>query len=88
MARHQIESASGPGHQAVMHELMAQAQRADVLHSDRDTMRAWERFLAGESAVSVPSALIESWQRSLESGVSPSASLAPFAVHGDAVEAR
>nr|WP_158935005.1 sigma-54-dependent Fis family transcriptional regulator [Burkholderia sp. S171] len=70
-----------------MHGLMAQAQRADVLHSDRDTMRAWERFLAGESAVSVPSALIASWQRSLESGVSPSASLAPFAVHGDAIEA-
>jgi sigma-54 dependent transcriptional regulator, acetoin dehydrogenase operon transcriptional activator AcoR len=70
-----------------MHGLMAEAQRADVLHSDRDTMRAWERFLAGESAVSVPSALIASWQRSLESGVSPSASLAPFAVHGDAVEA-
>ena len=87
MARHQIESASGPGDQAVMHGLMAQAQRADVLHSDRDTMRAWERFLAGESAVSVPSALIASWQRSLESGVSPSASLAPFAVHGDAVDA-
>ena len=87
MARHQIESASGPGDQAVMHGLMAQAQRADVLHSDRDTMRAWERFLAGEPAVSVPSALIASWQRSLESGVSPSARLAPFAVHGDAVEA-
>jgi len=87
VARHQIESASGPGDQAVMHGLMAQAQRADVLHSDRDTMRAWERFLAGESAVSVPSALIASWQRSLESGVSPSASLAPFAVHGDAVDA-
>ncbi|WP_367889737.1 sigma-54-dependent Fis family transcriptional regulator [Burkholderia sp. S171] len=87
MARHQIERASGPGGQAVMHGLMAQAQRADVLHSDRDTMRAWERFLAGESAVSVPSALIASWQRSLESGVSPSASLAPFAVHGDAIEA-
>jgi transcriptional regulator of acetoin/glycerol metabolism len=87
VARHQIESASSPGDQAVMHGLMAQAQRADVLHSDRDTMRAWERFLAGESAVSVPSALIASWQRSLESGVSPSASLAPFAVRGDAVEA-
>jgi transcriptional regulator of acetoin/glycerol metabolism len=87
VARHQIESASGHGDQAVMHGLMAEAQRADVLHSDRDTMRAWERFLAGESAVSVPSALVASWQRSLESGVSPSASLAPFAVHGDAVEA-
>ena len=87
MARHQTGSASGPGNQAVMHGLMAQAQRADILHSERDTMRAWERFLAGESSVSVPSALIESWQRSLESGVSPSASLAPFAVHGDAIEA-
>jgi transcriptional regulator of acetoin/glycerol metabolism len=87
VARHQGEGVSGPGDQAVMHGVMAQAQRADVLHSDRDTMRAWERFLAGESAVSVPSALIASWQRSLESGVNPSASLAPFAVHGDAVDA-
>uniref|UniRef100_UPI003F4FCBF5 sigma-54-dependent Fis family transcriptional regulator n=1 Tax=Caballeronia sp. LjRoot34 TaxID=3342325 RepID=UPI003F4FCBF5 len=87
MARHQIENASSPGDQSVMHGLMAQAQRADVLHSDRDTMRAWERFLAGESSVAVPSALIASWQRSLASGVNPSASLAPFAVHGDAVDA-
>jgi sigma-54 dependent transcriptional regulator, acetoin dehydrogenase operon transcriptional activator AcoR len=87
VARHQIESASAREHQAVMHGVMAEAQRADVLHSDRDTMHAWERFLAGESAVSVPSALIASWQRSLESGVNPSASLAPFAVRGDAVEA-
>lgn len=87
MARHQIDSVSGPGNQAVMHGVMAQAQRADVVHSDRDTMLAWERFLAGESSVSVPSALIASWQRSLQSGVNPSAGLAPFAVHGDAVEA-
>jgi len=70
-----------------MHGVMAQAQRADVVHSDRNTMRAWERFLAGDSSLSVPSALIASWQRSLQSGVNPSANLAPFAVHGDAVEA-
>lgn len=87
MARHQTDSVSGPGDQAVMHGVMAQAQRADVVHSDRNTMRAWERFLAGDSSLSVPSALIASWQRSLQSGVNPSANLAPFAVHGDAVEA-
>ena len=87
MARHQIDSVSGPGDQAVMHGVMAQAQRADVVHSDRNTMRAWERFLAGDSSLSVPSALVASWQRSLQSGVNPSANLAPFAVHGDAVEA-
>jgi len=87
VARHQIDSVSGSGDQAVMHGVMAQAQRADVVHSDRNTMRAWERFLAGDSALSVPSALIASWQRSLQSGVNPSANLAPFAVHGDAVEA-
>ena len=87
MARHQIDSVSGSGDQAVMHGGMAQAQRADVVHSDRNTMRAWERFLAGDSSLSVPSALIASWQRSLQSGVNPSANLAPFAVHGDAVEA-
>jgi sigma-54 dependent transcriptional regulator, acetoin dehydrogenase operon transcriptional activator AcoR len=87
VARHQIDSVSGSGDQAVMHGVMAQAQRADVVHSDRNTMRAWERFLAGDSSLSVPSALIASWQRSLQSGVNPSANLAPFAVHGDAVEA-
>jgi len=87
VARHQIDSVSGPGDQAVMHGVMAQAQRADVVHSDRNTMRAWERFLAGDSSLSVPSALVASWQRSLQSGVNPSANLAPFAVHGDAVEA-
>jgi transcriptional regulator of acetoin/glycerol metabolism len=87
VARHQTDSVSGPGDQAVMHGVMAQAQRADVVHSDRNTMRAWERFLAGDSSLSVPSALIASWQRSLQSGVNPSANLAPFAVHGDAVEA-
>lgn len=87
MARHQIDSVSGPGDQALMHGVMAQAQRADVVHSDRNTMRAWERFLAGDSSLSVPSALVASWQRSLQSGVNPSANLAPFAVHGDAVEA-
>jgi transcriptional regulator of acetoin/glycerol metabolism len=85
--RHPIESASSPDSDAVMHGVMAQAQRADVLHSDRGTMHAWERFLAGESSESVPSALIASWQRSLESGVNPTARLAPFAVSGDAVEA-
>jgi sigma-54 dependent transcriptional regulator, acetoin dehydrogenase operon transcriptional activator AcoR len=87
VARQHTDSVSGPGNRAVMHGVMAQAQRADVFHSDRDTMLAWERFLAGESAVSVPSALIASWQRSLQSGVNPSANLAPFAVRGDAVEA-
>jgi transcriptional regulator of acetoin/glycerol metabolism len=87
VARHQIDSVSGPGDQALMHGVMAQAQRADVVHSDRNTMRAWERFLAGDSSLSVPSALVASWQRSLQSGVNPSANLAPFAVHGDAVEA-
>jgi sigma-54 dependent transcriptional regulator, acetoin dehydrogenase operon transcriptional activator AcoR len=86
VARHQTDM-SGPGDQAVMRSVMAQAQRANVFHSDHDTMLAWERFLAGESAVSVPSELIASWQRSLQSGVNPAAGLAPFAVHGDAVDA-
>jgi transcriptional regulator of acetoin/glycerol metabolism len=87
VARHQIDSMSGLGRQAVMHSLMAQTQRANGPHSDRDTMLAWERFLAGESSMSAPSALIASWQRSLQSGVSPTAGSAPFAAHGDAVAA-
>jgi transcriptional regulator of acetoin/glycerol metabolism len=48
-------------------------------------MLAWERFLAGESSMSAPSALIASWQRSLQSGVSPTAGSAPLAAHGDGV---
>jgi hypothetical protein len=50
-------------------------------------MVAWERFLAGEPSTSAPSALIDSWQRSLRSGVNPTAGAAPFAVHGDALAA-
>jgi hypothetical protein len=51
VARHQIDSVSGPGDQALMHGVMAQAQRADVVHSDRNTMRAWERFPGGRFIV-------------------------------------
>ncbi|WP_321949457.1 sigma-54-dependent Fis family transcriptional regulator [Paraburkholderia sp. J10-1] len=78
---------SDPGHQAAMRGIVANAQRANLRHSDRGTMLAWERFLAGESSTSAPPALIDSWQRSLRSGVSPTAVSAPIAVHGDEVAA-
>ncbi|WP_321916335.1 sigma-54-dependent Fis family transcriptional regulator [Paraburkholderia sp. J11-2] len=78
---------SDPGHQAEMRGIVANAQRANLRHSDRGTMLAWERFLAGESSTSAPPALIDSWQRSLRSGVSPTAVSAPIAVHGDEVAA-
>jgi len=87
VARHQVDSMPGRADQAVMRGIMTQAQRADIGHSDKDTMLAWERFLAGEPSISVPSALVASWQRSLQSGVSPTAGSAPFAVRGDAVAA-
>ncbi len=70
-----------------MRGIVANAQRANLRHSDRGTMLAWERFLAGESSTSAPPALIDSWQRSLRSGVSPTAVSAPIAVHGDEVAA-
>ncbi|WP_233801486.1 sigma-54-dependent Fis family transcriptional regulator [Paraburkholderia sp. HP33-1] len=70
-----------------MRGIVANAQRANLRHSDRGTMRAWERFLAGESSTSAPQALVDSWKRSLQSGVSPTAVSAPIAVHGDEVAA-
>lgn len=86
MARHQ-HGMSGLGDHATMRNIVANAQRANARHSDRVTMLAWERFLAGEASTSAPSALIDSWQRSLRSGVNPTAGAAPFAVHGDALAA-
>jgi sigma-54 dependent transcriptional regulator, acetoin dehydrogenase operon transcriptional activator AcoR len=56
-------------------------------HSDSTTMLAWERFLAGEISTSAPTELIASWKRSLQSGVNPTSGAAPFAVHGDAINA-
>jgi hypothetical protein len=85
VTRQQLSSMSGLGNQATMRNVVANAQRANDRHSDRVTMLAWERFLAGEPSTSAPSALIDSWQRSLQSGVSPTAGAAPVAVHGDAV---
>jgi transcriptional regulator of acetoin/glycerol metabolism len=86
MARHQL-GMSGLGDHAAMRSIVANAQRANVRHSDRVTMLAWERFLAGEPSIAAPSALVDSWQRSLRSGVSPTAGSAPIAVQGDAVAA-
>jgi transcriptional regulator of acetoin/glycerol metabolism len=56
-------------------------------HSDSSTMLAWERFLAGEISTAAPTELIASWKRSLQSGVNPTSGAAPFAVHGDAINA-
>ena len=64
--------------------------RPDVnagFHSDSSTMLAWERFLAGEITTAAPTELIASWKRSLQSGVNPTSGAAPFAVHGDAIDA-
>lgn len=78
---------SGLGNHATMRSIVANAQRANVHDSDRATMLAWERFLAGESSTLAPPELVDSWQRSLKSGVSPTAGSAPLAVHGDAISA-
>ena len=86
MTRQQLSTMSGLGNQAALRRAVANAQRANDRHSDRVTMLAWERFLAGEPSTSASSALIDSWRRSLQSGVNPTAGAAPFAVHGDAVE--
>ena len=54
----------------------------------RNTMLAWERFVAGDSLVKTPldGVLLGSWQRSRSSGVSPLGRLAPLAADGDALE--
>ncbi|ABM60103.1 GAF modulated sigma54 specific transcriptional regulator, Fis family [Verminephrobacter eiseniae EF01-2] len=87
MMRQRFDAMSGLGNQTIMGRIVARARRANACHSDRATMRAWERFLSGEPLTSTPSALIDSWQRSLQSGVSPTAESAPVAVQGDAVAA-
>ena len=54
----------------------------------RNTMLAWERFVAGESLAHTPvdGVLLGSWQRSRSFGVSPIGRLAPLAADGDALE--
>ena len=54
----------------------------------RNTMLAWERFVAGDSLVKTPldGVLLGSWQRSRSFGVSPLGRLAPLAADGDALE--
>lgn len=88
MTRHHL-GISGSDDLAAMRSVLArnQVERANVFHSDRDTMLAWERFLAGELTTAAPTALLASWKRSLQSGVNPTAGAAPFAVHGDAIAA-
>ena len=56
--------------------------------SQLSTMMAWERFVSGEplAATPVDGNVLASWQRSRQSGVSPSSRLAPLAAHGDTLE--
>jgi sigma-54 dependent transcriptional regulator, acetoin dehydrogenase operon transcriptional activator AcoR len=88
VARH-LTGISGNDDFAVMRSVIArtQVERANVFHSDSETMLGWERFLAGEVTTAMPSALLDSWKRSLQAGVNPTAGAAPFAVHGDAISA-
>ena len=56
--------------------------------AQRGTMLAWERFVTGQSLVTTPvdRAVLVSWQRSRQSGVSPAGRMAPMAAHGDSLE--
>lgn len=56
-----------------------------ALISYSDKIWAWERFLMGEpdAAISLGSAVVSSWQRSLSLGVNPSGRAAPIAATGD-----
>lgn len=54
--------------------------------AERQTMVAWESFVAGESLAVIPPVsklVLSSWQRSARAGVAPGARLAPLAVRGD-----
>jgi transcriptional regulator of acetoin/glycerol metabolism len=53
-----------------------------------ETMRAWERFLSGDSAAMLPGAnvVVASWLRSQKLGINPSGRAAPLAARGDAME--
>ena len=80
---------SDPDALTVTHGAVADVrrERAEVHYSDSNTMRGWENFLAGESTTAIPVALIASWKRSVQAGVSPAAVAAPFVVHGNALAA-
>lgn len=56
-----------------------------ALISYSDKIWAWERFLMGEpdAAISLGSAVVSSWQRSLSLGVNPSGRAAPITAAGD-----
>lgn len=56
--------------------------------SERQTMEAWERFVAGQEVVAgcVSKYVWSSWQRSRRLGIEPAARLAPIAATGDALE--
>ncbi len=56
--------------------------------SERDTMRAWERFVTGEALLPTPvdHDVLSSWQRSRQCGVNPSSIKAPLIASGECVE--
>lgn len=56
--------------------------------SERQTMEAWERFVAGQEVVAgcVSKYVWSSWQRSRRLGIEPAARLAPIAATGGALE--
>ncbi|GAB3625818.1 fis family transcriptional regulator [Pandoraea terrae] len=68
-------------------ELRPTHDAADALQIQRETMRAWERFLSGVplAEVTVSEHLGASWQRSVSSGVCPTNRSAPLAARGDDV---
>ena len=56
--------------------------------ADRQTLLAWESFVAGDARAVVPVSklVLSSWQRSARAGVKPTTRLAPLAVASDKLE--
>ena len=56
--------------------------------ADRQTLLAWESFVAGDARAVVPVSklVLSSWQRSARAGVKPTTRLAPLAVKSDGLE--
>jgi transcriptional regulator of acetoin/glycerol metabolism len=66
----------------------AQARRRTSFRDHGATMRAWERFVTGESVPTqtVGAPIVASWHRSADCGIKPEVREAPVGVVGDAFE--
>jgi sigma-54 dependent transcriptional regulator, acetoin dehydrogenase operon transcriptional activator AcoR len=80
MARSDVQEAMPAGSAAALY--------SHGEHSESDTSRAWECFVAGEALLKAPvhGDVLSSWRRSRQFGVKPTETRAPLIATGDSVE--